>query len=122
MPEVLTSPFLSAIGQEATQGAARVALNNTANSMMGNYMSLATPALNTGLLSSLSSLGGKAWDLLGSEQGANALNTGSGIFNAFNQYNQGKDYSKILKSQESRSADAYARDKEAAAKRQLLTF
>lgn len=114
--------FLSALGNTASQGVANAALNNASSSMMGNMMSLANPALNTGLLSSLSSLGGKAWDLLGSEQGANALNTGSGIFNAFNQYNQGKDYNKILKSQEARTADAYARDKEAAAKRQLLTF
>ena len=114
--------FLDAIGQTASQGATQGILGNLANQGMSNYMSLATPALDTGILSSLSGLGGKVWDLIGSQQGTNALSTGAGIFNAFNQYNQGKDYSKILKSQEARSADAYARDKEAAAKRQLLNF
>lgn len=114
--------FLSALGNTASQGIANTALNNASSSMMGNMMSLANPAIDSGILSSLSSLGSKAWDFIGSKQGTNALNTGAGIFNAFNQYNQGKDYSKILKSQEARTADAYARDKEAAAKRQLLTF
>ena len=63
----------------------------------------------------------KDW-LIGDKGSPGLLPTGLSLFNAFNQYNQGKDYGKILKSQEARSADAYARDKEAAAKRQLLTF
>ena len=117
-----TSALLSSLSNGVTQGAASQAFGSLANQSMGNYMSLANPTINSGILSSLSSLGSKAWDLIGSQQGTNVLNTGAGIFNAFNQYNQGKDYSKMLKAQEARSADAYARDKEAAAKRQLLTF
>lgn len=114
--------FLSAIGNTATQGAGQAALNAGANSMLSNFMSTGLPSLNTGLLSSLAGLGGKLWDVAGSQQTANAVGAAGNIFGGFNQYNQGKQFSKVLKSQEARAADAYARDKEADAKRQLLTF
>lgn len=105
------------------QRVASSALNNASNQMLANTMtSAATPAVDTGLLSSLSGLGSKAWDVLGSQQVANAANVGGQLFSGINNYQQGKIGSKILKSQEARAADAYARDKEAAAKRQLLTF
>ena len=114
--------FLDAIGQTASQGAAQGILGNMANQGISNYMSLATPTLGNGILSSLSGLGGKVWDLVGSQQGTNTLSSGANMFGAFNQYNQGQKMNKILKSQEARAADAYARDKEAAGKRQLLNF
>lgn len=114
--------FLSQIGQRVGQGAAQGALNNAATGMLGNYMTMANPTLNAGILSQLGNLGGSIWDVLGSEQTANAVGTAGDLFQGFNQYKQGKDYSKIFKAQEARSADAYVRDKEAAAKRQLLNF
>ena len=105
------------------QGVAASALNNASSQMLANTMtSAATPAINTGLLGSLSGLGSKAWDALGTQQAANAIDVGGQLFSGINNYQQGKVGSKILKSQEARAADAYARDKEAAAKRQLLTF
>ena len=67
-------------------------------------------------------MGTKALDFLGSEQGTNAINAGTGLFSGWNQYKTGKDYSKILKAQEARSADAYNRDVAADEKRQLLNF
>lgn len=114
--------FLNAIGNTAAQGAGQAALNTGSNSMLSGMMSTGLPAINTGMLSSLAGLGGKLWDVAGSQQVGNALSGGSAMFNAFNQYKLGKDSSRILKSQEARAADAYARDKEADAKRQLLTF
>lgn len=114
--------FLNAIGQTATQGVANQALNGVGQGLMSNYMTMANPALNSGILSQLSNLGGNIWNTLGSEQTTNAVGTIGNLFSGFNQYKQGKDFSKILKSQEARSADAYARDKEADSKRQLLTF
>lgn len=114
--------FLSALGQQAGQSAANTALNSASNGMLSNMMSMGLPNLNTGLLSSLSGLGGKIWDTVGSEQFGNAVQAGSSLFNGWNQYNQGKDYSKILKSQEARASDAYNRDKIADEKRQLLVF
>ena len=114
--------FLNAIGQGATQGVANQALNSAGQGLLSNYMTMANPVLNSGILSQLSNLGGNIWNTLGSEQTANAVGTAGNLFSGFNQYKQGKDYGKILKSQEARSADAYARDKEADAKRQLLTF
>lgn len=114
--------FLNAIGQGATQGVANQALNSAGQGLLSNYMTMANPALNTGILSQLGNMGGSIWDVLGSEQTANAVGTAGNLFSGFNQYKQGKDYGKILKSQEARSADAYARDKEADSKRQLLTF
>ena len=114
--------FLSAIGNTAAQGAGQAALNTGANSMLSGMMSTGLPAINTGMLSSLAGLGGKLWDFAGSQQTANAVGAAGNIFGAFNNYNQGKQFSKVLKSQEARAADAYARDKEADAKRQLLTF
>lgn len=114
--------FLNAIGQGATQGVANQALTNAGQGLLSNFASVGVPALNTGILSQLGNLGGSIWDVLGSEQTANAVGTAGNLFQGFNQYKQGKDYGKILKSQEARSADAYARDKEADKKRQLLTF
>lgn len=114
--------FLGALGQSAAQGAANTALNTASQGMLSGLMSTGMPALSTGLLSSLSGLGSKAWDVLGSQQVTNAANVGGQLFSGINNYQQGKMGSKILKSQEARAADAYARDKEAAAKRQLLTF
>ena len=114
--------FLGAIGQGATQGAANQALTSAGQGLLNNYMTMANPALNTGILSQLSNMGGNIWDVLGSEQTANVAGTAGNLFSGFNQYKQGKDYSKIFKSQEARAADAYARDKEADKKRQLLTF
>ena len=101
------------VASEATMGSFGDFLVNKASMM---------PAINTDMLSSLAGLGGKLWDVAGSQQVGNALSGGSAMFNAFNQYKLGKDSSRILKSQEARAADAYARDKEADAKRQLLTF
>ena len=114
--------FSNAIGNTLAQGAGQAALNTGANSMLSNFMSTGLPSLNTGLLSSLAGLGGKLWDFAGSQQTANAVGAAGNIFSGFNQYNQGKQFGKVLKSQEARAADAYARDKEADAKRQLLTF
>ena len=114
-----TGAFLGAIGNTASQGAANAALNTASNSLLSNFMSLGTPELSSGLLSGL---GTKALDFLGSEQGANAINAGTGLFSGWNQYKTGKDYSKILKAQEARSADAYNRDVAADEKRQLLNF
>ena len=114
-----TGAFLSAIGNTASQGAANAALNTASNSLLSNFMSLGTPGLSSGLLSGL---GTNALDFLGSEQGTNAINAGTGLFSGWNQYKTGKDYSKILKAQEARSADAYNRDVAADEKRQLLNF
>ena len=114
--------FLDAIGQGATQGVANQALNSAGQNLLSNFMTVENPALSTGILSQLSNIGGNIWNTLGSEQAANAVGTAGSLFSGFNQYKQGKDYGKILKSQEARSADAYARDKEADSKRQLLTF
>ena len=114
-----TGAFLGAIGNTASQGAANAALNTASNSLLSNFMSMGTPGLSSGLLSGL---GTKALDFLGSEQGANAINAGTGLFSGWNQYKTGKDYSKLLKAQEARSADAYNRDVAADEKRQLLNF
>lgn len=114
--------FLSSLGNTAGQTAANTALSNASSGMLDGMMSTGLPAINTGMLSSLAGLGGKLWDFAGNQQTANALSAGSSIFNALNNYNQGQKYNKILKSQEARASDAYARDKEADAKRQLLTF
>ena len=114
-----TGAFLGAIGNTASQGAANAALNTASNGMLSNFMSVGTPALSSGFLSGL---GTKALDFLGSQQGANAINAGTGLFSGWNQYKTGKDYSKILKAQEARSADAYNRDVAADEKRQLLNF
>ena len=70
----------------------------------------------------MSGLGTKALDFLGSEQGTNAINAGTGLFSGWNQYNTGKDYNKLLKAQEARSVNAYIRDVAADEKRQLLNF
>lgn len=114
-----TGAFLGAIGNTASQGAANAALNTASNSLLSNFMSMGIPGLSSGLLSGL---GTKALDFLGSEQGTNAINTGTGLFSGWNQYNTGKDYSKLLKAQEARSANAYNRDVAADEKRQLLNF
>lgn len=114
-----TGAFLGAIGNTASQGAANAALNTASNSLLSNFMSMGTPVLSSGLLSGL---GTKALDFLGSEQGTNAINAGTGLFSGWNQYKTGKDYSKLLKAQEARSANAYNRDVAADEKRQLLNF
>ena len=114
-----TGAFLGAIGNTASQGAANAALNTASNGMLSNFMSVGTPALSSGFLSGL---GTKTLDFLGSQQGTNAINAGTGLFSGWNQYKTGKDYSKLLKAQEARSANAYNRDVAADEKRQLLNF
>ena len=110
---------MSTIGSTAANAATNQALNAASQGMLSNFMSLGTPGLSSGLLSGL---GTKALDFLGSEQGTNAINAGTGLFSGWNQYKTGKDYSKILKAQEARSANAYNRDVAADEKRQLLNF
>ena len=110
---------MSTIGSTAANAVTNQALNAASQGMLSNFMSLGTPGLSSGLLSGL---GTKALDFLGSEQGTNAINAGTGLFSGWNQYKTGKDYSKILKAQEARSADAYNRDVAADEKRQLLNF
>ena len=110
---------MSTIGSTAANAATNQALNAASQGMLSNFMSLGTPGLSSGLLSGL---GTKALDFLGSEQGVNAINAGTGLFSGWNQYKTGKDYSKLLKAQEARSANAYNRDVAADEKRQLLNF
>lgn len=110
---------MSTIGSTAANAATNQALNAASQGMLSNFMSLGTPGLSSGLLSGL---GTKALDFLGSEQGINAINAGTGLFSGWNQYKTGKDYSKLLKAQEARSANAYNRDVAADEKRQLLNF
>ena len=110
---------MSTIGSTAASAATNQALNAASQGMLSNFMSMGIPGLSSGLLSGL---GTKALDFLGSEQGVNAINAGTGLFSGWNQYKTGKDYNKLLKAQEARSADAYNRDVAADEKRQLLNF
>ena len=110
---------MSTIGSTAANAATNQALNAASQGMLSNFMSLGIPGLSSGLLSGL---GTKALDFLGSEQGVNAINAGTGLFSGWNEYKTGKDYSKILKAQEARYANAYNRDVTADEKRQLLNF
>ena len=110
---------MSTIGSTAASAATNQALNAASQGMLSNFMSMGIPGLSSGLLSGL---GTKALDFLGSEQGVNAINAGTGLFSGWNEYKTGKDYSKILKAQEARSANAYNRDVAADEKRQLLNF
>lgn len=118
--------FLGALGQTAAQGAGQAALNGASQGLLGQFQSMANPALtqglSQGLLSQIANMGTKGLDFLTSDQTMNMLNTGTGVLNGLSNRKQGKKLSNMYDQQMAMTQDAYNRDKEADSKRQLLNF
>ncbi len=61
-------------------------------------------------------------NLLGNEKLLNTINAGTGLFNAYKQFEAGNKAMDLLDKKEERAADAYRRDVEADNRRRLLNF
>lgn len=111
LSNVMSPGLLSDLSQQAMQNA-MPALGNGVTSFLDTAGS---SALNEGLLSQLG-------NVLGNEKLLNAVNAGSSLFGAYNQFKNASDMKELMSKRAGMEEDAYKRDVEADKKRQLLNF